>query len=155
MYLSSLFLLSENVYGTRPCEWSTQRDSNSLLFECTSVFLLFVWIVLGCFYCRLRYMLGFFHCAFLVSVIQILYLLVLLGILSGLGLCSSLRQVFLGFLSMIIVYILHARVRDGFYSVFEVEVLLRVCGFVVDMTIWQFTFFMRISKSVVVLRCVP
>ena len=53
--------------------------------------------------------------------------------------CSSLRRVFLRFLSVIIVTFLRDSVKDEFYTVFEVvvfevEVLLGVSGFVVDIS---------------------
>ena len=38
VYVSSLLLLSENIYGTRPCEWGTQWDVNSLVFESWMIF---------------------------------------------------------------------------------------------------------------------
>ena len=62
----------------------------------------------------------------------------LLGILSGLGLCVVLKgEVFLAFYPWLLCVFYLLECKDGFYTVFgvvafEVEVLLGVGGFVVD-----------------------
>ena len=92
----------------------------SLFLSSSRFFKLFLGIVLCCFCCRLRHMQEVSRCCafsgssilFVVFflLIQIPYLFVLLGILSGLGLCVFFSVSFLRSLSVIIVCILRTRV---------------------------------------------
>ena len=121
----------------------------SLFFSSSNFFLLFLWIVLVFFllkvamYARVLFFFFLFVFFRFRSSFHGIFLLIRIPYVVGYPLwCrvvfSSLRRVFLGGGSVIIEYILFARVlKDWFYTVFgvvaiEVEVLLGVCGFVVD-----------------------
>ena len=89
MYVSSLLLLSEKIYGTRPCYWGTPWDLNSLLF---SVWMFFCWLrvyishplfFLECVYLSLLYPSLIFDMFLLLLLLLCVCVCVCIGVVLG------------------------------------------------------------------------